>query len=214
VAFEGYGGWTWKAFLSRYEVNSREPGKIHKSPFVFPRDEPPGYSLDFNRYIREHLAGVSPDLICVLLGINDCFRLKAEAPTEMDQGITEMLFHAETLTAEFRKSAPKARIGICLVPPPNDRDAAFESNYKGSYSRWNWRQVQHRLVERQLKHFGRRDKELIDIIPTELCVDTWNGYPENNGVHPNETGYQQIASTIYAWVKHASRRMEPEKKKP
>jgi lysophospholipase L1-like esterase len=124
-----------------------------------------------------------------------------------------MLFNAELLISEFRKAAPKARIGICLVPPPNDRDAAFEANYKGLYSRSNWRRVQHRLVERQLKHFLFREKEFIGVIPTELSIDTWNGYPEGNGVHPNETGYHQIALTMHAWVRHTLSKMESEKDK-
>jgi lysophospholipase L1-like esterase len=214
VAFEGYGGWSWKGFLSRYDLQPAEPGKVNKSPFVFPRGEPPVYVADFQRYIHERLGGVAPDIICVLLGINDCFRLKADEPTAMDQGITEMLFHAETLVGEFRKAAPQATIGICLVPPPNDRESAFEANYKGQYSRWNWRRVQHRLVERQLKHFSLREKELLEVIPTELSVDTWNGYPDANAVHPNEAGYRQIASSLHAWIRHTLSRLEAAKDKP
>jgi lysophospholipase L1-like esterase len=214
VAFEGYGGWSWKGFLSRYDLQPAEPGKVNKSPFVFPRGEPPVHGADFQRYIHERLGGVTPDIICVLLGINDCFRLKADEPTAMDQGITEMLFHAETLVGEFRKAAPQATIGICLVPPPNDRESAFEANYKGQYSRWNWRRVQHRLVERQLKHFSLRGKELLEVIPTELSVDTWNGYPDANAVHPNEAGYRQIASSLHAWIRHTLSRLEAAKDKP
>ena len=213
VAFEGYGGWSWKGFLSRYDLQTPEAGKTNRSPFVFASGTPPASGVDFKRYIQERLGGVTPDLNCVLLGINDCFRLKADEPTAMDQGITEMLLNAEMLIAEFRKAAPKARIGICLVPPPNDRDAAFEANYKGLYSRSNWRRVQHRLVERQLKHFLFREKEFIGVIPTELSIDTWNGYPEGNGVHPNETGYHQIALTMHAWVRHTLSKMESEKDK-
>ncbi|MEZ5433358.1 MAG: hypothetical protein R3F31_19790 [Verrucomicrobiales bacterium] len=39
------------------------------------------------------------------------------------------------------------------------------------------------------------------IIPTELNLDCTAGYPENNGVHPNATGYAEIGSSIYAWLK-------------
>ena len=214
VAFEGYGGWSWKGFLSRYDPQPAEPGKVNKSPFVFPRGEPPAYGANFQRYVEERLGGVAPEIICVLLGINDCFRLKADEPTAMDQGITEMLFHAENLISEFRKAAPQATIGICLVPPPNDREGAFEANYKGQYPRWNWKSVQHRLVERQLKHFSLREKELLEVIPTELSVDTWHGYPDANAVHPNEAGYRQIASTLHAWIRHTLSRPESAKHKP
>jgi hypothetical protein len=70
------------------------------------------------------------------------------------------------------------------------------------------------LVERQLKHFSLREKELIEVIPTELSVDTWNGYPDGNAVHPNEAGYHQIASTLHAWMRHTLSRSEAAKEKP
>jgi len=208
VAYEGFGGWSWKGFLTRYDMGEPEPGKTNKSPFVFPTETPAETKADLQRYFSERCGGRTPDIITVLLGINDCFRLKAAQPTAMDQGITEMLLNAETLIAEFRKAAPKATIGICLVPPPNDREGAFVANYKDQYPRWNWKQIQHRIVERQLKHFSAREKENIEIIPVGLNLDTWNGYPEANAVHPNETGYRQIAAEIYAWMKYQLARRE------
>ena len=105
------------------------------------------------------------------------------------------------LLAEFHKAAPRAQLGLCLTTPPNDRDGAFVANYKTNYPRWNWRQVQHRLVERQLEHFSGREREGIFIVPTELNLDTFAGYPDNNAVHPNKTGYQQIGASIFAWLK-------------
>ena len=75
------------------------------------------------------------------------------------------------------------------------------ANYKTAYPRWNWRQVQHRIVERQLEHFGQREGENIFLVPTELNLDIVGGYPDNNAVHPNATGYQQIGASIYAWLK-------------
>jgi len=60
---------------------------------------------------------------------------------------------------------------------------------------------EHRLVERQLTHFGNREAERVCIVPTELNLDVTDGYPENNGVHPNAAGYQQIGASIYCWLK-------------
>ena len=31
--------------------------------------------------------------------------------------------------------------------------------------------------------------------------DVVDGYPPNNGVHPNGVGYAQIGATIYSWMK-------------
>ena len=214
VAHEGFGGWTWKGFLTRYDPGEPEPGKTNKSPFVFATAEPPENKADVQRYLLERCGGRVPDFITVLLGINDCFGLKADHPTALDKGITEMLLHAENLLLEFRKAAPDAVIGICLVPPPNDRDGAFVANYKDQYPRWNWKQVQHRIVERQLQHFFGREKEKVELIPVGLGLDTWSGYPEGNAVHPNETGSRQIGASIYAWMKHHLARREAALPKP
>ena len=128
-------------------------------------------------------------------------RLKAGDPKALDAGIADMFVEADKLLAEFHKAAPRAQLGLCLTTPPNDRDGAFVANYKTNYPRWNWRQVQHRLVERQLEHFSGREREGIFIVPTELNLDTFAGYPDNNAVHPNKTGYQQIGASIFAWLK-------------
>jgi len=39
------------------------------------------------------------------------------------------------------------------------------------------------------------------VVPTELNLDPLDGYPADNGVHPNEFGYRQIGASIYAWLK-------------
>ncbi len=200
--FEGYGGWSWNAFLTQYDAAEPDSGKVNKSPFVFPRADTGAVEADFQRFLSERAGGEAPDFITVLLGINDCFALKADNPTALDQGITQMLLNAEELIAQFRKAAPKATIGICLVPTPNDREDAFVANYKDKYPRWNWKQVQHRVVQRQLRHFFDREKENLHVIPTGLNLDSWNGYPDDNAVHPNEKGYRQIAASLYAWLKN------------
>ena len=34
-----------------------------------------------------------------------------------------------------------------------------------------------------------------------MNLDPVDGYPTNNGVHPNAEGYKQIGASIYAWLK-------------
>ncbi|MBI3881454.1 MAG: SGNH/GDSL hydrolase family protein [Verrucomicrobia bacterium] len=201
VAHEGYGGWTWRAFNSRFEPTRPMPGKTNSSPFVFATGEKQTPTLDVARFISERCGGRAPDFVAFLLGINDCFRLKADNPPALDAGITDMFKEADKLLAEFRRAAPRAQLGVCFTTPPNDRDVAFVANYQTNYPRWNWRQVQHRLVERQLEHFGGREREKIFIVPTELNLDTFGGYPDNNAVHPNAAGYQQIGASIHSWLK-------------
>jgi lysophospholipase L1-like esterase len=199
VGHEGYGGWTWAGFASRYEPKPDPENRKISSPFVFLKGGKP--TLDVAEYFAKNCDGKAPDYITVMLGINDCFSAKSDDPAAMDAKIGTMFGHAEKLLAAFRKAAPRATIGVCLTTPPNARESGFEANYKGKHHRWDWKQVQHRLVQRQLEHFAGREKDGIFIIPTELNLDPQDGYPVNNGVHPNPTGYQQIGASVYAWLK-------------
>ena len=116
-----------------------------------------------------------------------------------------MFGYADRLLAEFRKAAPNADLAICVTTPPNARESGFEANYKGRYHRWGWKRIQHRLVERLLRRYqpssGRELDKHIFLVPTQLNLDPVDGYPENNGVHPDAAGYRQIGGSLYAWLK-------------
>lgn len=203
VAHEGYGGWTWTAFLTRYEPKEeRTPDgkgwKKRSSPFVY-LDGQGKPALDVARYLKEQGGEEKPDVVTFLLGINDCFSAKPENP---DATIDTMFTNAEKLVAAFRAASPRTVIAIGLTTAPNSREGAFLANYKGKYPRWGWKRIQHRLVQRQLAQFGGREKDGIYVVPTELNVDPVEGYPADNAVHPNAVGYAQIGSSFYGWLKH------------
>ncbi|MDG1895761.1 MAG: GDSL-type esterase/lipase family protein [Fuerstiella sp.] len=200
IAHEGYGGWTWARFVSKYEPNPDGTHRKRSSPFVFLGDDR-NPQLDVPRYVREHCDEQPPDFVVFMLGINDCFSAPSDDPAGIDARIDNVFEHAKTLLADFRKAAPNAHFGICLTPAPNSRQEAFQANYKDRYSRWGWKRIQHRLVQRQIKSVLADSDEDVSIIPTQLNIDPIDGYPTNNGVHPNEAGYAQLGSSIYAWLK-------------
>lgn len=199
VVHEGYGGWTWNRFRTKFTPERPYPGKTNSSPFVFAgQDGKP--ELDVARYFREHCAGAKPDFITIMLGINDCFGAKSDTPETIDPRIDLMFRESDLLMSAIRKAVPDAIIGVCLTTPANSRDAAFVAHYKQRYTRWGWRRVQHRLVERQIEHFQDREQENIHLIPIQLNLDCTDGYPVRNAVHPNEVGYAQIGASIYSWL--------------
>ncbi len=200
VAHEGYGGWTWQRFAEHYDPQGDQPGHTRSSPFVFPAEGDKKPVLDVGRYFETHCGGERPDTVVFMLGINDCFGAPPDDPKAMDARIDAVLGHADTLLAAFHKAAPRADLAICLTTPPNVREEAFVANYKGNYHRWGWKRIQHRLVEREIEHWDGRDTRRLFLVPTELDLDPIDGYPENNAVHPNGTGYQQIAGSLYAWL--------------
>jgi len=202
VKHEGYGGWRWDTFLTKFAPQA--PGvaagplaRKETSPFVYAGADGKG-ALDIARYLREECGGQPPDVVTFLLGINDCFGANPDDPAAMDKSINAVLDNADRLLAAFHAAAPKAVLAVGLTTPPNARESGFEANYKGKYHRWGWKRIQHRLVLERLSH---REKEGIHLVPTELNLDPVDGYPDNNGVHPNTAGYAQIGASFYAWLK-------------
>lgn len=203
VYHEGYGGWKWADFLSRYTaptpgVSAGPLARKATSPFLFPSADGKTGVLDLQRYFKEHCEGAPPDIVTFLLGINDCF---GADPNQPDDKIDGVLDQADRLLAEFHRAAPQALLAVGLTTPPNARQAGFTANYQDKYKRWGWKRIQHRLVQRMLERMSGRESEGIHLVPTELNLDPVAGYPENNGVHPNEIGYAQIGASFYAWIK-------------
>lgn len=201
VAHEGYGGWTWERFNTQYFPDKPPGSNLGSSPFVFPEGPDGKPTLDVARYLQEHFDGRQPDIVIFFLGINDCIHANAKDPAAIDASIDAMFAQAEVLLANFRQALSNAEFGIALTPAPNGREEAFDANYKGSITQSGWRQIQYRLVERQLEHFGARENDKISIIPLSLAVDAMAGYPPGNAVHPNPSGFQDIGDYIYGWIK-------------
>lgn len=143
-----------------------------------------------------------PDMVIFMLGINDCYGADPASNESIDLTIDRVFQHADKLLASFHQTVPNADLGICLTTPGNASPEAFASSDGDSGRCWTWRRIQHRLVQRELEHFGNKQEENIFVIPTQLNLDTKDGFPANNAVHPNSTGYDQIGGTVYAWLKH------------
>lgn len=200
VVHEGYGGWTWGRFVTKYEPNPDGTHRKRSSPFVvLGADNKP--ALDLPRYVGEHCDGTPPDYIVIMLGINDCFGAPPDEPAEIDARVDTMFGYADKLLLAIRQAAPNSQIGLCLTTPPNSRQAAFQANYKDRYTRWGWKRIQHRLVQRQIDYVVSKRDPNISIVPTQLNLDPVDGYPTNNGVHPNADGYKDIGASVYSWLK-------------
>lgn len=207
---EGYGGWTWRAFATRWlEGRPDQPN----SPFMRLQDGEP--VLDFQAYCDAQNGGVGPGFITVLLGCNDIFSATDE---NIEERVDDLFAHADMLLEQFRRVRADTQIGILLLVPPAASQDAFGASYGCRQPRWQYRRNQHRLVERQLERFGGREDENIFIVPAPGNLDCVNNYParvqpanarnqemvprQSNGVHPAPEGYHQIADSIYCWLKY------------
>jgi lysophospholipase L1-like esterase len=191
---EGYSGRGWDFF-----------GNNIGSPFVF---ETFG-ELDIERYLIESLEGKIPDLIVIFLGINDVGIINTQTIDSIDEGITTQIFNyprMEKLISSLVLILPEAKIGIVLAPPTNEREYSYTNSEQPDYL--ERKLLHHRLNERYCGYFKEFDNENISIIPVNLSIDTYNGFNEPNGydasasIHPNTYGYNQIGTSIFAWIKY------------
>jgi len=216
--FEGYGGWTWSAFCTKYVEKPADAAvkgayRHGSSPFVFLKNGVP--ALDFKEYCDRKNEGKAPDYITVFLGANDIF---AADDTNIATTIDTAVKHADILLSEFRKTGPNTKIGLVIPVPPTATQDAFGENYNCGQTRWQYRKNQHRLAERMLRKFSGKEKENIFLIPCYASIDCVNNYPkseqqinarnqrkilrDSNGLHPAPEGYGQIADSVYGWFKH------------
>jgi lysophospholipase L1-like esterase len=210
---EGYGGWTAARFASYFEAEAWKEGKRACSPFVFAgADGKP--ALDFARYCREQNEGTPPDVVTLLLGCNDTFGASEAGQAD---AIAACLTNLDLLISTIRAVGPNTAIGILLLAPPAGNQDAFGANYACNQTRWQYRRNQHRVVERTIEKYGKREADGIWLLPTSVIVDPYYGFPSvtvkanahspvdivrlSNGVHPNEVGYRQIGDAVYAWLK-------------
>jgi len=218
IRHEGYGGWTAGKFATYYNPTNPplaliKPITARSSPFLFPGpDGKPG--LDFKRYLAENNAGQAPDIVTICLGINDQAGARDET---IEKSIDAMMTNLDMLVTGFHSVRADTKIGFFLIPPPAASQDAFGANYRCGIKHWQYRRNQHRVVERMMMKYGGREKENIYLIPAYVNIDTVHNYPRQtmavnarnpekitrqcNGVHPDSSGYKQMADTLYYWVK-------------
>lgn len=211
VRHEGYGGWTAQRFATHYTGVARQgDARQRGSPFLYAEAEGKP-KLDFSAYCRDVNGGRPPDYVAIFLGPNDIFSYNDET---IESGIRTMIEHYDQLVGMVRSTAPQVRLGLMLPVPPASSQDAFGANYLNGQTRWQYRRNQHRLVERMIAHYGGREPEGIDLVPTYVNLDCRQNYPtqkeavdgverirQNNGVHPNTAGYNQIGDALFAWLK-------------
>jgi len=214
--FEGYNGWTAEAFATFHGPLARsgvfKPGETG-SPFVFEANGKK--TLDFGEYCRQFNNSEAPDFVTFALGTNDVF---AATDDNIDSVIGRVFLYYDSLIDMVHGFNKSTRIGVVLIiPPSEDQDGFRGYRPPERQTRWQYRRNQHRLIERMIEHFGRRESENIFLINAYLNFDAahnfvtrpmeWNAEnPEQtarviDGIHPAASGYRQMADSIYAWMR-------------
>jgi hypothetical protein len=199
VRQEGYGGWTWNDFLAFNDPTCASRQR-KRSPFLFDR-EGGGVQLDIARYLRERCGAQPPDVAIFMLGGNDVWNGEPDRPEALSELLTQIMKDADTLIAEFRRAAPGMTIAILIPPQLTAFDAPYDM-YGTDFPRWRVRQNYHGYQECLLDHFAGLEKDDIHLIPTFLSVDAIDAYAANLPATFNDLGEQQLAGSVYAWLKY------------
>ncbi|MDY0176624.1 MAG: GDSL-type esterase/lipase family protein [Lentisphaeria bacterium] len=204
MAHEGWGGWTWWSFIG---------GKDSKFLRFPDGDNARRGELDVQAYLDKYNEGKKPDVITLMLGINDIFWFTDEVHEEKNQGL---LSHMAVFLSALRAAAPDALIGVALIPPPAGSQDAFGSSYACGQTRWQYRKNQWYYNRALLAALNADNPWGAIPVPVHINLDCLNNYPQktvavnqdnpatmsmlSNGVHPAAAGYKQIGDSFYSWM--------------
>lgn len=188
---EGRAGWSAAHF--------RTTGNGVVSPFVFYDGvNTTTGSFSFADYITTHLGGVVPTHVVIELGINDHLStVNADDPADVVTKIDTYVENLERMISGIMADASGVKVGLVLVPPPNELQSRFDSDYPSGINRWQWRRVQDAIVRRVKNQFSGRTN--IGVIASQV-IDQVNFV---NAVHVDTAGTQAISQQITGWVRAA-----------
>ena len=225
AAHDGYGGYSWGSFLTRYALTVDEidnvqaeaereqlksfgvklaPGNewrkaLLKSPLVRIRNGKK--VVDIQAWFDKINGGKAPDYIVVTLGGNGVW---IQRPDSKQGQVAEELAQARKLVPMLRAAAPDAVIAITsAVGGSLDQDSwgknygAVQSCFIGNRSFIDY----NRTMQRFCKESG--DSKLV-FVPVSQGVSHFGAYPHGrragNALHANITGGRQIGDALFAWL--------------
>lgn len=171
-----------------------------------------GTRLNIQNYISVNSLA-TPDVMIVQLGVNDSF-----GTLLTQRGVDDIANNARKLVdalVDATYGYPSAKIIISLPPFGAAGNNAFGYNYNAAYSPEVYKFNLRRLWTALVAIFANGNYSAnVRVAASGLWVDRTNGYPtttraisarvattetiNSNGVHPTDSGYQQIADAIYS----------------
>ena len=203
---EGYPGWKANDF-----VNNATSGGMTNAFWD-------GEKFNFANYMVQN-GYTTVDYVNINLGINDMFSYGYENTSvdAINQQITVVLSQYQTMIDSIKSFDTTIKIGIMITIPPAYTQDAFAVAYNNGPTRFGNKMTNFMWVKALIKYFVGKEAQGIYIVPINVNIDTKHNFPtetvpanarsgvmvvrQNNGVHPAEGGYYQIADVIYYWLK-------------
>ena len=208
---EGRSGWTAARYNQPGDVSPDEETYKYANPFYNPSSS----RFDWNYYVTNSLAGVSPDGVQLFLGTNGI----ALDPTENANAIKELVDY-------IRQDAPNIHIYVVYIPYRSNQNGIGAQTASDGFTALNPGAYKY---EEDMKVFNLmvrlnsllKDYQNLFFVPLSLCHDSENNYgtvetPVNprssqtelfpvESVHPQSAGYFQFADIIFStYSAHAS----------
>ena len=174
-----------------------------------------GGVVDFPGYLTAKSIPV-PDWVFVMLGINDCFSQTTDAGV-VALAATE-LTRLDTLIASAKAAGAGVKVGVMIPTPPSADQDAFGANYFAAQSRDRFKRNIVIWAREVIARYTGQSANRIYLVPTNVNLDTVNNMSraaatpvnarsaitvtrQSNGVHPATDGYEQIADTVWSFLK-------------
>jgi lysophospholipase L1-like esterase len=183
---------------------------------------------DFGQYLIDNSFTMmtADDWVLFFLGINDVFGAASdsEVATVLDSieaDIESMIdTSASPAATTVRGDVSGVRVGIGITIPPSTSQDSFGSSYGTSQSHDRYRRNNQLLQERLIATYDNDTMRSrgVYVVPIHLGLDINNNMKaaatafnarntdtyikQTNGVHPENTGYWQIADSVYAFIKY------------
>jgi len=197
---EGRSGWTTDMYC-----NTASFGGV-VNPFY-------NGGFDFNYYITNN--PTVPDVVAIHLGINDIFNDTTDAAN--DTTITDVLSRFDTMVNSIQAYSAAIKVALMVTIPPSASQDAFGDDYANNQSLWRYRRNYFRFVKAFIAKYKGKEANNIYLVPLNTNLDTVNNMQtetvavnsrntatvvrQNNGVHPADSGYNQMADVNYYWLK-------------
>ena len=197
--YDGYGGYTFKSFFTRYAVSEAEIANVQdeaeraqllalgtpvkvvdasrsrllKSPLV--RIKNGQKVVDVKAWLDKVNGGVAPDIVVIELGVNSVFGYVG-GPAELHARIRrELLPELKGFIARLREDMPNATYFICTLPVGTSQDG-YGANYGASYSEVQERQTFFALNREYDAFVKSLGDPKVRLMPVGHAVDPFAGY--------------------------------------
>lgn len=202
---EGRGGWSIASYTSDYT----EP-TYGANPFWI------GGAVDFPAYLAANSIE-TPGWVAVHLGINDVFGQTTDAGAVSTA--TTAFDALDILITSIKTAGAGVKVALMLPPPPASSQDAFGASYGTGQTRWRFKRNIMLWTQTLITRYAGQEASRVYIVPTNTCIDTVNNVSyaasapvnsrssvqlarQNNGVHPETSGYRQLGDGLWAFLKY------------